>query len=216
MAARKKTPAKQDGKPAAKAAKPARGKASPQPSKAKQPPQAKPKPKPKKRGVPSTFNQDTADIICDSLIEGMSLRNICKQEDMPHITTVLRWARDNHDFRNQYALAREMQADIHADDVVDISDDTSEDEIEDENGNKRQNSEFVNRSRLRVDSRKWAAAKMNPKKYGDRMIVDHNHNFGDLSDDELKLAIVSLADQLGVILPENLHIIGDEAEGSQT
>ena len=52
-------------------------------------------------------------------------------------------------------------------DIIDIADDSSQDRIVNEDGKEVMNSEFVQRSRLRVDARKWALSKLNPKKYGD-------------------------------------------------
>jgi hypothetical protein len=34
----------------------------------------------------------------------------------------------------------------------------------------------INRARLRVDTRKWVAAKLRPRRYGDRTAVDLNAN----------------------------------------
>ena len=61
------------------------------------------------------------------------------------------------------------QADYYAEEIIEISDDSSGDELTDEDGKTRINSEFVNRSRLRVDTRKWLMARMAPKKYGDKI-----------------------------------------------
>lgn len=73
-----------------------------------------------------------------------------------------------------YARARESQAEVLADEIIEIADDSSEDFIfaegEDKDGNgakKFINKEYVKRSALRVDARKWVAAKLLPKKYGD-------------------------------------------------
>lgn len=118
---------------------------------------------------PSSYSDETADLICEGLIEGRSLRSICRDEDMPSTSAVCRWLRDNPPFREQYALARESQGDTYADEIVDIADDKSNDTIKDENGQERANTEWISRSRLRVDARKWAASKLKPKVYGDKL-----------------------------------------------
>jgi hypothetical protein len=120
-------------------------------------------------GRPSSFTQDTADTICERLINGDSLRKICKADDMPNAATVCRWLADNERFREQYARAREAQADTLADEILDIADDGTNDWVadrEEEDGFKY-NGDAVQRSKLRVDARKWIAAKLLPKKYGD-------------------------------------------------
>jgi len=91
-----------------------------------------------------------------------------------------------------YARAREAQAEVLADEIVEIADDSSEDFIfaegEDQDGKgakKYVNKEYVKRSALRVDARKWVAAKLLPKKYGDltRHEVTVNKPLVTLNDD---------------------------------
>ena len=134
---------------------------------------AKKKPAPKKRktGRPSLYTEALAAKICERLAEGETLRSICRDEKMPGKTTVLRWLGDekNADFRTQYAHAREMQADALFDEALEIADDASGDWSTDKDGKKTLDHEHVQRSRLRVDTRKWAAGKMAPKRYGDKL-----------------------------------------------
>lgn len=107
-------------------------------------------------------------------MEGKSLRSICLQDGMPTKTTVFRWLQDDRyaKFRDQYAYAREVQGDGYADETVDIADDGTNDYMVDpETGETKYDGDSVNRSRLRVDARKWAAGKLNPKKYGDKTLL---------------------------------------------
>lgn len=125
-------------------------------------------------GRPSDFTQETADIICERLADGESLRAICISDDMPSKTSVFRWLASNEAFRDQYARAREAQADHLADEILEISDDGTNDwmERQGEDGKSvgwQLNGEHVQRSRLRVDSRKWYASKVAPKKYGEKV-----------------------------------------------
>lgn len=122
----------------------------------------------------STYTTAIATSICQMLIEGMSLRQICEQPGMPNKATVLRWLADEKRsvFRDQYTRAREMQAEAMADEILEISDDGRNDwmEIQNKEGENvgwRINGEAVQRSKLRVDSRKWLMSKMLPKKYGE-------------------------------------------------
>jgi hypothetical protein len=135
-------------------------------------------------GRPSKFTQKLADDICDRLAKGESLRSIVAGEDMPASSTVFKWLAENEAFSEQYARAREEQADFYAEEIVDIADeevtmvkrskhqatagDDPEEEIEvvfDQTA--------VARNRLRVDARKWYASKLAPKKYGDRTETAH-------------------------------------------
>lgn len=125
---------------------------------------------------PSEFTQEVADKICEGLMDGRSLRNVCLEDDMPSKTTVFRWLQVNEKFSDQYARARAVQAEIYADEINDIADDGSNDYMTiTVNGHEKEvvNQENIQRSRLRVDSRKWIASKLLPKVYGDKQQVEH-------------------------------------------
>lgn len=127
-------------------------------------------------GRPSDFTQEIADAICERLADGESLRSICSADDMPNKATVFRWLAAHKSFSDQYACAREAQADTIADEILDIADDGSNDWMEkrdDEGGNLgwKENGEAIRRSQLRIDARKWLAGKMKPKKYGDKQLL---------------------------------------------
>lgn len=126
-----------------------------------------------KRGRPSKFNQKVADLICERLSEGESLRAICKDEGMPKISTVLAWTMDmKGSFFAQYARARDIQADVWADEINSIADDSTNDWMMTKDGIKP-DKEHINRSRLRIDTRKWICSKLKPKRYGDKLEVDN-------------------------------------------
>lgn len=99
------------------------------------------------------FTQQEADAICEHIADGKSLRNYCAQEGAPSKSTVMKWLAAHAEFADQYARAREMQADSHVDDLADIAD-TEADPA---------------KARVRIDARKWAASKLAPKKYGDKL-----------------------------------------------
>lgn len=121
---------------------------------------------------PSKFTQAIADEICSRIADGQSLRTICDSDGMPDKATILRWLADEEKhkaFRDQYACAREAQADKYAEEIIEIADDGSNDTYKDDEGNVRVDHDVVARSRLRVDARKWYASKLAPKKYGDKV-----------------------------------------------
>ena len=122
-------------------------------------------------GRPSIYSDELTATICHRMAEGESLRQICADPDMPCKSTVLSWLLDDRyaGFLGQYARARELQADHFADEIIEISDASSADLATDDKGRVTVDHEVVNRSRLRVDARKWLAARMAPKKYGDRL-----------------------------------------------
>lgn len=127
-------------------------------------------------GRPSNYTTELADQICERISEGESLRHICLDDCMPNKATVFRWLSGNKEFSDQYACARDAQADTLADEIVDIADEVSKDTYVDGDGVTRTNQEAVARSRLRVDARKWVASKLKPKVYGDRIEADMKHS----------------------------------------
>lgn len=127
------------------------------------------------KGRPSSYTQATADEICRRLAEGESLRQIIAAASMPDQRTVYRWLESNADFRQQYVHARELQAEFYADEIVRIADEC----MIGTKTTKRANGDteivtgdMVDRSRLRVEARKWIASKLLPKKYGDKLELD--------------------------------------------
>lgn len=123
---------------------------------------------------PSDYTTELAEVICDRIAEGESLRSICKGDDMPDKTTVLRWLRRHEEFRTQYAQAREDQAELLLDEILEIADDATNDFMTITKGDASyevENKEWTSRSKLRVDARKWAMSKLAPKKYGDKLDV---------------------------------------------
>lgn len=109
------------------------------------------------------------DEICDRLANGESLRKISCDKHIPAASTIFKWLAKNEDFAEQYARAREAQADTLADEIIDIADDTTFDTHKGKDGDEIPNTEWISRSKLRVDARKWVASKLKPKKYGDKL-----------------------------------------------
>ena len=126
-----------------------------------------------KLGRPEIYTEDLALRVCEEIAStSKSLKTICAQEGMPSVRTVLHWLRDKEDFLRQYTRAKEEQADLLVEEMIDISDDGSNDLMTIVKGNESyeaENKEVVNRSKLRVETRKWIASKLKPKKYGDKV-----------------------------------------------
>jgi hypothetical protein len=105
-----------------------------------------------KRGRPSTYTLAAAAAICERIAEGESLVAICKDGDMPGYSTVMQWLDRHPKFADSYARARSHQAERYAQETIDIADAATP--------------EDATVAKLRVDARKWVAAKLLPKKYG--------------------------------------------------
>jgi len=118
---------------------------------------------------PTDYTDELAIEICAKIAEGKALTTICKEEDKPSTVTVYSWLKNDTEFLNMYTRAREDQADTLFDEILTIADDGSNDTYLDADGNPRVDHDNVQRSRLRVEARKWGAAKLKPKKYGDKL-----------------------------------------------
>jgi hypothetical protein len=130
------------------------------------------------KGRPSIYSPELATEICTRIASGKSLRTVCSAEDMPATATVFRWLLDEKlkNFKDQYARACEERSEAFIEEILDIADDGSNDFIEDDYQKGKTpgyqlNQENIQRSRLRVDTRKWYASKLKPKKYGDKLDV---------------------------------------------
>lgn len=143
------------------------------------------------RGRPELYNSELGIRICTLIAEGMPLTKICKMEDMPCYATVLTWLCEDSNFKSDfsamYEKARRDQADTLADEIIEIADEA-----------KREN---VMAARLRVDARKWVAAKLKPRKYGDRTEV-------------VGAGGTPLGPQVVFYLPENGRDKPDDDDGS--
>lgn len=126
---------------------------------------------------PSEYTQEKADKICELLACGMSLRSVCNEDGMPDAATVFKWMRTNEEFLKQYARAKQESADAMAEEILDISDQANGDWMTRKIGKEEvqvANNEAIQRSRLRVDTRKWLMSKMKPKKYGEKLDMTTN------------------------------------------
>lgn len=123
----------------------------------------------KKIGRPSIFTQELADEICAELAEGKSIRTVCAPEGKPSIQTFFRWLREKESFREQYARAKEEASDALVEEMLDISDDSLPNALE--NITEKGANAVVQAHKLKVDTRKWIASKLKPKKYGEKLDV---------------------------------------------
>ncbi len=116
-----------------------------------------------KKQIEETFKK-----ICKEISKGKALRNVLKESDMPSSQTFYIWLDADEDKSKQYVRACNSRADQIFEDILDISDD-QEGDVYEIDGKEFTNHNKINRSRLRVDSRKWMLGKLNPKKYNDKV-----------------------------------------------
>lgn len=121
--------------------------------------------RPTRRGAPSRKTPELVERILAGIIEGKSTRAMCKEVGIGQ-RTVWDWLAADGEFSQQYARAKQLCADCLADEIIEIADDTSHDTYIDRKGRRVINHEVIALARLRIDARKWLAAKLAPKKYG--------------------------------------------------
>ena len=125
-------------------------------------------------GRPSLYTSEIAAEIAARLCKGEPMASICRDEAMPGVTTVWEWQKNNPAFSETIARAREVGFDVIAAECLDIADDRSGDaQLVGREGEEREvcNTEFVQRARLRIDTRLKLLAKWDPKRYGDKVAV---------------------------------------------
>jgi len=157
---------------------------------------------PRKAGRPSRYTKNLGIRICKRLADGESLNSIGRDVKMPHKSTIIRWllatklGKDENkeeiyvpsypEFRDLYRISREIQYTGYGDEIIDIADHSVNDYMERENkdGSTDEvlNQEAIQRSKLRVETRLKVLAKVNPARWGDKVVhenqgtVEHNHH----------------------------------------
>ena len=127
----------------------------------------------------SIYNATIARKICEQLMLKKSMREISEDPRMPSLRTVVRWLADPKlaDFREMYYYARRVQAELRVDEIFEIADDSANDwkPVHNKDGDLvdwKPDNEAIQRSRVRIDTRKWFAAKLVPRIYGERTEID--------------------------------------------
>ena len=141
-----------------------------------------------KKKAPYKYDRESAiATVLEELASGRSLIAICQSEGRPSFTTFMRWLAEQGEagdlLRDQYARAREAQAEFMAEEILAIADEECTMVKADKHGSRDDDGDghtevvfdatAVQRNRLRVDSRKWLLSKMVPKKYGDKVTQEH-------------------------------------------
>ena len=106
----------------------------------------------------SLDDPEVVSTLCTRIASGESILGICKAKDMPAARSVYARMAENDEFRTTIARAREAQQEYEADRCVELADEAT---LEDW--------QLV---KLRIWARQWRAAKLAPRKYGDKPVAD--------------------------------------------
>jgi hypothetical protein len=133
------------------------------------------------------YTEELAEQILDRLAAGESMVQICKDEDMPGLRTVMRWAKENEAFGIGYAHAREAQAEVMDDKILNAAD--------------AANAVNAVAQRVKVEAYKWRAAKLAPKRYGDATTLKHadadGNNLPHVDDTTRAIRIAAVLNTIG-------------------
>lgn len=124
------------------------------------------------------FTEEIAQEICAAIAtSSFGIRKLAKQhKDWPSVAQIFKWLHNYPLFKEQYTRAKQSQIESFIDDVIDIADDSTNDWMVNEKGTVVANHDHINRARLRIDTRKWLAAKLCPRLYGDTKQDKGNEN----------------------------------------
>lgn len=136
-----------------------------------------------------SYSQELAAEICKRMLDRdahgspRSIRDVARDDDMPKERTIYDWVADHEDFAQMYARAREAQAHMAAAQIIEIADTESD----------------AAKARNRIDARKWYAAKLNAKHYGEK--IDVSGNLGvTLDDTQLESRLAHLLGKAGAAI----------------
>lgn len=164
-------------------------------------------------GRPTTYNKPSViAYICEKIAcSSYGLHRILKDAKksdvrVPSLGEIMQWLHDDTEFAEKYRIAKQYQADFMVDELIDIADDARNDfmaSIDPKNPGYSANGEHIARTKLRLDTRKWCASKLRPKKYGEHSSIDINQEItlATLSIDQLQSRLASLRSASPMQLP---------------
>jgi hypothetical protein len=120
------------------------------------------------------WTDELEQTILMRIAHGESVRAIAQDPELPASSTIYEHLIESTAFAEKYARAREAQMEAMADEILAIADDSTSDTMTVKRGDSEASApdnEWINRSRLRVDTRKWLMSKLAPKKYGDKQEI---------------------------------------------
>ncbi len=129
------------------------------------------------------YDAELAAKVLDLLAQSGSLRRVCRELGVSR-NSIIPWVVDNTEgFGDAYARAKEHGIDTLVEETLDIADDGSNDYMETEHG-PALNSESIQRSKVRVETRRWLAERLAPRRYGLRQGLDVTSSDGTLQMDD--------------------------------
>ncbi len=145
-------------------------------------------------GRPSIFTPELSEIILQRVADGESIRSICRDDAMPSLSAFFRWIVEKPEFKEQYDTATDVRAETIFEEALEIADTVLIGEKVKTSGEgdtlktETQTGDMVDRARLKVDTRKWFLSKLKPKRFGEKLDLNHSGNLEIGLTDRLKEA----------------------------
>jgi hypothetical protein len=163
----------------------------------------------------TSYTPEMGARICSMLMQGISLRKICREDWAPGLSTVTDWLADDvGDFRNRYAHARTIQTEIGADDIQDIADTPEIGVIETDKRDKDggaytevRRADMIEHRKLRIAARQWNAEKLLPKVYGAKQTLVHEGSIDTSDTDAVMERILHILSTGRVKLPGGIEVV---------
>lgn len=155
--------------------------------------------------TPTVFIEALATLLVERVASGEKVTATCAAPGFPSLWVLRRWCAERPDFAAALNVAQEVRAMVLVDEAQDIADDSSDDWITVVHKDGREevvlNHEHVQRSKLRVDMRKWIAGRLHREAWGEAKQVDINAKVLtiNLTDDELDRQLAQATDKLRLI-----------------
>ena len=125
---------------------------------------------------PEAVPEAVAEEIVEWISQGKTLRDFCRLEGKPAWRTVYAWMEKDKDFYARIAHARDLGYDAIAEETLEIIDTPPEmaESWSQSGGSKHRDSAHAGWLKNRVEQRMKLLAKWSPKKYGDKVGVEHS------------------------------------------
>jgi hypothetical protein len=158
-------------------------------------------------GMP--YDPNLGDAICAQIADGKTLAEICSTDGMPSTDTLYKWLAAAPHFTASYARARDQCMDRWADEIIAIADDAAGDYYEDDQGNQKFDNQNPQRSKLRIDTRKWVMSKIS-RRYADKVEIEQTVTLQDEPDNMIQARVEARMARMGMVLAAPILTLGHE------
>lgn len=125
------------------------------------------------------YNKAIGELICKCRAVGMRQQEIVRMPNMPSLSTLFRWIQEHEDFSRMYDKANISYSRLLVENMEYVAEDGRNDTcVDEESGQRVVNWDVVARSKLRVDTMRWAAGKFAQHLFGDKVMQEHTGKDG--------------------------------------